>query len=91
MSVSELKEILKDYDKDQRFVAGISITQGEIDWDWNSKGTTVSELLDILDALDPSLQLLVDVEDGYVYKSVTGIKERYWSKDENILEFEVGA
>ena len=88
MKSLELIEILKHYKEDQRFIGGISIFNGEIDWDMNSR-TTAGELIDMLKEEDPSLRLLVDVDDGYVYKSIKGIKEKYWSKDENILEFVV--
>jgi len=87
MNSEQLIEILEQYPKNIKFTSGIIIQEdGTIDHDFTSGVSTVKDVIKELKRF-PSDSYVVDIDDGYVYRTVTGIIERYWSKNENRLEF----
>jgi hypothetical protein len=88
MTPIEIINELKKFPEDKEFVAKLDIGNGYIDYCWYEKvPSTVKDVIKMLEKEAPDAKMLVDFEDAVTYKEVTGVEEKYWSKDKTKVNF----
>jgi len=68
------------------FQTGVMINEYTVDWNWGSN-STADEVIEMLLPLSKDETLMVDIEDGFIYRKVIGVELKYYSPTENRLDF----
>jgi len=88
MTPRQLIDILETYNPGRVFCTELMFNENTIDYDWNSdNNTTAQEAITALYTMDLDEPMTIDIEDGFIYREVTGVRETYWSASLDILDF----
>ena len=92
MLVSEIIEDLRTYPQDKKFTTAMDFytdSDGNtLIWDWNAPRQTVEEVIHELEKLNLDAPLNMDIEDGFIFRDVVSIQDKYWAPEVTYLDFE---
>ena len=88
MTIQELITVLETKDQTQLLITFTMVSDAEIYFDWHKAGQPLGEFVEELKSQAPDATAVVDIEDGFIFREVKGVSDRYWSPDRTVIDFD---